>query len=1152
MTLKSLIRTAALAASLFVPVSLHAESEAYVEYSSDTETLTFRYDDQKASSTATDVYSIPTDATSTSAPDWNEVKEDVTKVVFDSSFADYRPVSCCRWFSEMYGLTTIEGMEYLNTSEVVSMYEMFEECSSLTSIDLSHFDTSKVTMMGSMFQDCTGLTSIDLSSFDTSNVANMMAMFAFCTSLGNVDLTSFNTSVVTKMGYMFYGDKALSGIYVGDSFTVSDDCTGESMFYDCTSLPGFDASKIDITMANATDGYFLKVNPGSEAWAEYDDTTKTLTFRCSSDRASSTATATFLIDNDDNYEPTWLINYGNTIEKVVIERSFSYFKPESCMDWFFNMEKLATIEGFEYINTSAATDLRNMVAYNPLLTSVNTSGMNTSAAIYMSGMFAGNSKLTELDLASFNTANVTSMDNMFYGCESLETIYASANFTVSDACTGDNMFYGCTKLKNFDSSKVGKEMAKIANGYFTGKTAMWVEYQNSTKTMTFHYDGLKEATEATAKYDIEDHEPEIYPTWRYGEYNDSIQTIVFDPSFANARPQTLHYWFASIYNLSKIEGIEYLNTSEAVNMAYCFAFVRNLKSIDLSHFNTSKVTDMSHMFYDCSALTSADLSSFDMSEVTDVISLFNGCTSLAEVTMFDSSNSKFTSTERIFGNCSSLKTLDISKFDTSNVTTMAEMFYGCAGLTEFDLSVLNTSKVTDMEKMFGMCGGLTKFSFKNADFQNVSTMSQMLWRCNSLEEVEVNPSNTSSLVDMSYIFYQCENLKSVKISNIDLPNVTRMLGVCWDCTKLEKFELTDANLPSLTSITTIFKNCSSLTTIDFKGTSAPKLSDISFLTNGCSSLKEIDLSWLDLSGVTNARNMCYDTPALEKIYVGENFKLLNEDNGLNMFSGCSKLKNYDADNVSGSMANYTTGYLTLRRHFSIGDTSYNVDDTDAVYDADVAFTEGDDFVSDCDFTLAADKTATYEHTNATGWSVVCVPFAFSTESNAAADFYTISSVGESSVSLSLLSGTVAAGTPVIAFSRSNSYTITSAAEAGIVKTPVDTDNLKGTFTAKSVDAGNYVLYNDKFQLASVVPQRTASGQLSPYSAYLTSDVAKDATLTINAEQTSGINTVEASDLLQLLDGAEFYDLQGRRLAEPPVKGIVIVKKGNETRKLIFE
>ena len=66
-----------------------------------------------------------------------------------------------------------------NTSNVTSMYGMFSNCNSLTSLDLSSFDTSNVTDMTDMFYNCGSLTSLDLSGWNISKGTIMNdSMFA--------------------------------------------------------------------------------------------------------------------------------------------------------------------------------------------------------------------------------------------------------------------------------------------------------------------------------------------------------------------------------------------------------------------------------------------------------------------------------------------------------------------------------------------------------------------------------------------------------------------------------------------------------------------------------------------------------------------------------------------------------------------------------------------------------------------------------------------------------------------------------------------------------------------------------------------------------------------------------------------------------------
>ena len=129
---------------------------------------------------------------------WYDKHEEVKKVVFAPSFKKATNITSTRnWFAVMENLTTIIGLENLNTTNVTDMCGMFNCCESLTSLNLSSFNTSKVTDMGGMFNGCKSLTSLNLSSFNTSKVTDMGGMFSECESLTSLNLSSFNTSKVT-------------------------------------------------------------------------------------------------------------------------------------------------------------------------------------------------------------------------------------------------------------------------------------------------------------------------------------------------------------------------------------------------------------------------------------------------------------------------------------------------------------------------------------------------------------------------------------------------------------------------------------------------------------------------------------------------------------------------------------------------------------------------------------------------------------------------------------------------------------------------------------------------------------------------------------------------------------------------------------------
>ena len=107
--------------------------------------------------------------------------------------------------------------------------------------------------------------------------------------------------------------------------------------------------------------------------------------------------------------------------------------------------------------------------------------------------------------------------------------------------------------------------------------------------------------------------------------------MVFDPSFAGARPTSTFYWFYGMRNLETLTGLEYLNTSEVTRMDAMFNRCYKLTSLNLEKFNISKVTDMSEMFRNCSALQTIYVGDgWRMSEMalTSSHNVFKDCTSL--------------------------------------------------------------------------------------------------------------------------------------------------------------------------------------------------------------------------------------------------------------------------------------------------------------------------------------------------------------------------------------------------------------------------------------------------------------------------------------------------------------------------------------------
>ena len=654
------------------PVIQEPEPEAYACYTPSNTTLTFYYDNQRDNREGT-TYDLNT---GTDDPAWysDGINPSVTEVVFDPSFADARPTTTYYWMYSMTNLTTITGIGYLNTDEVTDMSfmfyscnkltslnlssfntsnvakmkSMFYGCSGLTSLDLSNFDTSKSTTMGGMFNGCSGLTSLDVSSFNTSHVTYMNQMFYGCSSLTSLDLSSFNTLFVAAMNGMFYNCNNLTTIYVRDGWSTENTLIHSGMFTGCTSLRGgmgttYDANHVDKAYAHldggsSNPGYFSAV---TEGYAVYTPENTTMTFYYDGQRYNRPGTI-FDLNEGSNPAPwrTELGEYTSVMTHVVFDPSFADARPTSTVSWFADMTRLESITGLNYLNTS-----------------------NVSLMTYM---FYG-CGMTTLDLSSFNTANVTDMYRMFSGCSNLSTIYVSDGWDTKAVTRSDYMFYGCTSLvggqgTTYDADHIDAEYAHIDGGpgypgYFTQKNEeeeAFVAYDPDNTTLTF-FSGNRGASRSAVTYGLNEGSNE--PEWLTGGISPHVTQVVFDPSFAEARPTTTYSWFLGMSKLVSITGMEYLNTDSVTNMALMFGNCRMMTSLDLSHFNTSNVTDVSSMFSNCFALTSLDLSSFNTDNVTNMECMFFSCKGLKSVDLSSFTNARVTRTSNMFEECTALTTI---------------------------------------------------------------------------------------------------------------------------------------------------------------------------------------------------------------------------------------------------------------------------------------------------------------------------------------------------------------------------------------------------------------------------------------------------------------------------------------------------------------
>ncbi len=930
------------------PGYLSIPPEAYVLYDGSS-TLTFYCDYDQWLRIGT-TYSLNKD---NSLPDWSSDAASISTVIFDPSFAAARPTTTHSWFSGMPGLSLITDIQYLNTSEVTDMGDMFDGCYSLPEVDLSHFDTKKVTDMVAMFA-YSSISELDLSSFDTHNVINMNQMFDGCSSLGTIT--------------------------VGKDWNTDNLLSSTNMFKDCYTLVGGNGTTYDSDHTDATYARFDfgEDNPGYltgkfEPYAALYDSKLTFYYDMAREERSGIK---FDLNTNGTTPPDWDA-YKKDITAVAFDPMFAYARPVVTYCWFNQMINLKEIEGIEYLNTSEVTDMTSMFFGCSSLTSIDVSHFDTRKATSMHSMFR-NSGITSLDLSNFETWDVVLMSSMFQDCSSLQTIYVSDGWgTASLTDNGSYMFEGCTNLvggagTEYDEDVTDATYARIDGdddnqGYLTYKGVYAV--LDDEGTLTYYNDGLRDQREGKI-YNLGGG---IAPGWNTMSDHGylSIKAAVVDPSMATARPTSTRLWFASL-NVSEIKGLEYINTSETTDM---FAMFKGCaaKNLDLSHFDTRKVTDMNTMFAGCSSLTELDLSNFDTRNVTNMTSMFEFCSNLKSVDVSSFNTENVTWTQSMFRGCESMQVIDLYNFNTANVRYIGFMFRDCSELTTILVGdEWSTTSVVDDDFMFTDCPNLVGGLGTTYDEEHIGASYA------HIDEGEINPGYLSrkdayAIFDNKTFTFYFDGKRDQRVGEkYDLTGLDwyydntnkKVVTVTFDpsfatyrptktaswfasMTHLTTINgLENLNTSEVTNMTFMFANCEALTSLDLSTFNTEKVTDMSYMfySNSFSALETLDLSGFNTANVTDVESMFDGCTELKTITVGDGW---NVDGAFSddMFNNCTSLvgekgTTYDAAFTSASYAHVdggeeNPGYLTAAKKRNPadvnGDGDVNTADVVAVY-----------------------------------------------------------------------------------------------------------------------------------------------------------------------------------------------------------------------------
>ena len=400
-------------------------------------------------------------------------------------------------FDKLYVLESIINLHILETDNVINMRDLFCDCAKLKDIDMSNFNTSKVEDMIGMFARDYALEYLDLMNFDVSSIKKISSIFSSCTSLKT--------------------------IYVSNSFKFSNKLTdGAGMFTGATKLVGgngteFNSTKVNNTMAfidGTTPGYFTSLYNLADGYIVNNiikgkTQTEIDAFSASNRYGDTSVTSITFGQTRDYYEMLseytrrgvdkeqvggircYKIQNNDGTYSVYIISNTGKFITSKDIAWLFDkLYYLKDIHNLDCLDTSKATNMRDVFCDTTKLKNFDLSNFNTENATDMTGMFARMYEVESLDLSNFNTSKTTIMTSMFSqtidsempeeyktSTQKLTTIYVSNLWTTASVqsrtlfANNINLVGGAGTI--FSSSNVSVDYARVDTpttpGYFTLK-----------------------------------------------------------------------------------------------------------------------------------------------------------------------------------------------------------------------------------------------------------------------------------------------------------------------------------------------------------------------------------------------------------------------------------------------------------------------------------------------------------------------------------------------------------------------------------------------------------------------------------------------------------------------------------------------------------
>ncbi|KJY63056.1 hypothetical protein JF73_15550 [Lactobacillus helsingborgensis] len=698
-------------------------------------------------------------------------------------------------FYHLLNLTSINGLDKLDTSKVTSMLQMFMDCTKMTSLDLSSFNTTNVTNFSTMFAFDPSLTSVDLSSFTVRDGATTMGMFVisdddtpslsklilgkgfkFTTRNGRPNNSLQQPGTWVNMGegdgsltkgtnqwssadFMtkYQGDRDHDTYvrYTGGIVTVhrQDEDGKQLVDQDGKEIPdeklfGNISDSVTVDTSKEFAGYKFKENKNSDIKAFISDP-QTITLVYSKSKTDNTwegVPYTFnngvlsLGEKDKDY----LID--NTAEKEIgINNNINNI----------NTDNINEIDILGKITINGPAD--SLFDTLPNLTQIN--GLNnliTSDVTDMSYMFANCPKLVSLDLSSFDTSKVAFFSSMFYADTDLSSVNLSS-FTITDDAVDYSLFDSCTNLTKLVLGKGFKFTTTndLPNDSLQ-QPGTWVNMGEGNGSLTKGTNQWSSADLMTNYQGDRDHDT-------YVRYTGGIVTV----------------------HRQDEEGKQLVDQDgKQIPDEKLFGNISDLVTVDTSKefagykFKENKNSDIKAFISDPQDITLVYSKSKTDNTWEGVPYTFNnGVLSLGEngkTYPIDNSGNKersYALDTRDISISQNIKGVNVDEIKEIDLNANIKIKGSANGLfknlknlaTIKGLSNLDTSQVTNMEQMFSNCPKLTALDLSSLNTDNVVSYSSMFSGDTALTSVDLSSFKVAANTEVKDMFNSCSSLTKLTL-----------------------------------------------------------------------------------------------------------------------------------------------------------------------------------------------------------------------------------------------------------------------------------------------------------------------------------------------------------------------------------------------------